>query len=1076
MPEPGAYREIGVLQRPGQAAQALMTGELPGAWRAMFQPGDMTPDERDAFLKKLHLDEGPFARVFRTLTNPLLIITLALSHKFPVPTAENVFKLSKRVGSLTSRFPVLGRLTSMQALYRGTPVPDDLGRIVRDVNDFRSEFGGKYGVALERFRQASGRYPNARDGVMVSAWLDGLHKGVRGFAGKAGQIRVGSGETTRVLPGVKALFPGLEQKMGGPLLQLARDTRGVLEEQWTKAFGTIEGRKRILQAIQRQRAAGFTDETFDAVEAFIKDPRKIKDYLPRRIIQTEEDFRKMMALMTDSASVKRYAKSASKKAQSWATPETYKRRYVMTPDTTDLELVKDLVDQTELAKLDAIAKARVIHKARVAGLGSSAVRRLESLPWVQLKEQYPRVLQRSEAELVAGAMADAAPRQYSLKLMPVLSSYTHTLAGTYGWTVRGGGERMLGHLDTLRAAGKAGNVYAKARADMLENTTIPIAMGRGTFRQALKAQAWDQSMLQLSAWMDNPKIKGLLGTGLSKRLKEGMQASHGSFSFMNLQRKAAGYFYLSTLGLNPGSALKNTLQLVLTTGPAIGYRTTAAGLERAMRRSHKYFAMRLGGQKLGHDAALRAAYPEFAKAGLVAAPITDLAVTNSLRNAYELAALPTAGLAKTGEKIQRAMMSMFTASETTVRLATFEAGMLHASRSKMPVDAAVEFSRKLVEHTQFLTGPQNTPHFLVDKGPLVRQLAQFPFRMLEFATSTALTLGSGGIDPRTGKPANILGYNPGTFARMIAGSIIAMELGDSLGVNAGDALLGGALPTFTPLGKVGAPLPVVPPFFQLTGALAAGVPTGDFSEFMRSTPLLVPGGVEMFRVMGMLPPGVPGAQMGVEAAKMFDRPYADYNSPAPDGRIPVFSGKGTLKGYYRPWELVRHGMGIRGGDMDAEQGLMRTLVKNRDQIRESRVQYLDARLRNDAGDAEDIARDFEQRFGFELPVSEQDVEALQVRRRVTRLEQVVRTMPPGPARDQMIQLIATTLGASGEALLGIDPMLLGQPSREREAARGRALGLRAHPAFSATQLGPTETVNPQTLGRQPGVSTFQPPY
>jgi len=1064
-----------MLERPGQAAQAAMLGDLPGAWRAMFQPAEMTSAERDAFLQKLGLDKGPYARVYRMLTNPLLIVTLALSYKFPVPTAQNIFKLSERVGSLTSRFPVLGRLTSMQALFRGTAVPDDLGKIIRDVADFRSEFGGKYGAVLTKFKQATGRYPNHREQVMVSAWLDGLHKGVRGFAGKAGDLRIGSGETTRVLPGVKALFPHLEQRMGPATLQLAKDTRGVLDEMWGRAFGELEGRKRILQAIARQRKAGFTDETTEAMAAYIRDPKKIADYFPRRIIQTEEDFRRLMAMMTDSASVKRYAQAATKKTQAWATPETYRRKGVMLPSREDLEVVKDLVDPKELAKLDAIAKARVLHKARLAGLPSGSVRRLDGLSWTELKEAYPKVLQPGEARLVAGAMAEAVPRQYSLRLMSVLSSYTHTLAGTYGWTVRGGGERMMGHLTDLRAAGRAGNVYAKARADMLENTYVPLAMGRGTFRQALKAQAWDQSMLQLSAWMDSPKVSGLLGPSLTKRLKEGLEGSRGSFSLMNLQRKAAGYFYLSTLGLNPGSALKNTLQLVLTTGPTIGYRTTAAGLERAMRRSHKYFALRMGPRKLGHETALREVYPEFAKAGLVAAPVTDLAVQNSLRNAYEVASLPTGKFAKVSEKIQRGMMSLFTASETTVRLATFEAGMLHAARAKMPVDAAIEFSRKLVEQTQFLTGPQNTPFFLVDKGPLVRQLAQFPLRMLEFATSTALTLGSGGIDPKTGKPMNILGYNPGTFARMIAGSIIAMELGDAMGVNMGDALLGGALPTFTPVGKIGAPLPVIPPFFQLTGAAAAGLPTGDFSELMRSTPLLVPGGVELFKIMGMVPPGFPGSQIGVEAAKTLERTYADYHGRTPDGRIPVYSGKGTLRGYYTPWELVRYGLGIRGGDMDAEQELLRTLVKNRDQLRESRAQYLDARLRNAAGEAEEIAREFKQRFGFDLPVSDQDMEAMQVRRRITRLEQVVRTLPPGPARDQMIQLIATTLGSAGESLLGIDPMLLGQPSRQRETARGRALGLRAHPAFHPDQLGPTETVNPQTIGRQPGVSILQSP-
>lgn len=1063
-----------ITDRPGQAAQSLMLGDMSAAWRSMFQPGELTPSERDGFLKKHGLDKGPYAAVFRTLTNPLLIISLALSHKFPVPIAQNLFKLSKSVGSLTSRFPVLGRLSSMQGLFRGTSVPDDLSKIVSDLHDFRSRHNLALGNALRTFEARAGRLPNQREQVMVSAWLDGLHKPLKGFQGKNGTIRVGSGSTTTILPEVGVLMPNLEGRMGGPLLRLARDLRKSLDDTWTEVFSDVKSRKRLLDAINRQKKAGFGDDVTDAMAEFLKDPKKIPDYFPRRALQSEEDFQKLIKSLTDPASAKRFAKSAERKSLRWATPEVRKRQFQMTPDLEDLKLVDDLVDKGARGRMEGVVKSRLIHKARVAGLGSTALNAAKRMNLAQLKENYPRAMGATEAGKFADVMAEHLPKQYSLKLMPVLSSYNQTLAGTYAWTIKGGGETMMKHLDELRALGKAGSPHAKARADMLENTYIPQAMGRGTFRNALRAQMWEQSNLQMAAWMQNPKFEAVLGKALTKTLREGMESSRGAFSLMNMQRKVASYFYLSTLGLNPASALKNTLQLVLTTGPTIGFRTTAAGLERAFRKSHKYFSLRLGPRGMAHEDALRKAFPDFAKTGLVAAPITDEAVVNSLQNAYGIASLHSGKVARTTDKIQRAMMAMFTASETTVRVASFEAGMMHAARSGLRGDAAIAFSRKLVEQTQFLTGDVNTPFLLIGRSPLVRQLTQFPLRMLEFVSSTAMTLGSGAVNPKTGKPMNILGRNPGTLARLLMGSVLAKELGDAMDVDMGDALIGGALPTFSTRGPF-APFPIVPPTFQVVGSFAKGLATEDFSDLAKSTPLLVPGGVGFARAAGLLPPGVPGSQYGQKAAQFLDRPYADYTRPGPDGRIPVYTSKGVLRGYYRTWELVRFGLGVRGGDIEREQQLLTTLLKNRDQIRQARVQYLDQRFKNDATGANLTATQFKQRFGFDLPISGRDMEAMQARKKVTRLEQVVRTMPPGPARDQMVQLIAATLGQSGQAILGIDPAVLGAPKAQREAARSKFRGPTTTRFDAQQDLSPTDSINPSRIGRQRGTNTAQPP-
>ena len=844
---------------------------------------------------------------------------------------------------------------------------------------------------------------------------------------------------------------------------------------WGESFGNLKNRKAIMETMAKLRNTKQLDDMSEVWSEYLKNPRRIEHYYPHRLVRTQADFQAMMKAMTDSSSGRGYARAAGRKAERWLGPESYARHHAMMPSLAELDVLAKhrLVNTVELNKLKEISKFKVLAQARAEGnLTERSLKKLEGITFDQITERYPAAMSREEGLAFGGVLADATPKQYSLRLMPTFSNYTQTMGSTYGWTIQGGGVKLMDHLRDLKVAGKSGRMghpYAKMRAEMLENTYIPLALGRGTHANALKAQSWEQNMYQLAELAKTPKVRGILGEKLSQTIHKQLSDARGAFSYVNVSQKAAGYFYLSTLGMNPASALKNTLQLVLTTGPTLGPVTTAKGLSEAMRKSHKYFAARLGVKKMSHDDAIRFAYPSFGKSGVASAPMTDEAIENTLKNITNIQSLAPGGAKGLSKKISAAMMSLFTASETTVRLASWEAALIHAKRSKMPAEMAHQFAARIVEETQFLTGPQNTPYFLLGRNPLVRQLAQFPLRFLEFATHTAWRLGEGAINPLTGEALNPLGrFNPGTFARMVAGSIVALELGRYLGIDAGDALVGGALPTFQERseGPFGG-FPIVPPAIGIVGSLLQGVTTGDFSSMMRATPLLIPGGTGVMRAAGLLPPGV-GGDAGVRASKLLGRSYADYRQPAPDGRIAVYTRQGTLKGFYTQWEILLMGLGVGAGDKVREEELMVMLVKGRDEIRETRKDYMDARLRNAASEANSISERFQVQFGFPLPVTEQDIEAMQLRRRVSRLEQLVRTLPPGEARDQYVRLIAATLGASGPALLGIDPALLGEPKPLRERARlggtpPTQTGGAGRPPY---RTGPFDTVDPQTVGRQ----------
>lgn len=1046
-------------QRLGQAAQNVLSGDLAGAYESILRPDNLTPQERDAFLRRMGLNKGPYADAFRALTNPALIISLALSFAFPVPSAKAMFKVAKRVGGMTGKFPFLGKLTSAFSLFRGTDVPDILTRIVRNKSEFHDWMLTGFRKHLDEFQAVAGRLPSMREQVLVGAWLDGLHKPLRRFQGKAGRIAIGKGAARAVLDPVGTLMPDLEAKMGAPLLKLAQGFRGTLDNAWGRMLGEVTNRKALARALARLRKQGFADPDMQSILEWASNPKKIMDYFPRQILRTEEESKYLLKLLTDKSMDKRiYAKALQKQMMTWVSPRLKRRQGAPIPYLNDLHVVWDAVDPKAYNRLSEVVKARILSHASKAGIGDAAIHQFKEMPLHKVLGEFQNHLQPAESQRFAFALADKMPKQYSLRAMPVLSRYSHSTSSTYAWTLKGGGEEMAEMVQQARVAGKF-DARGLSRAEMLENTYIPIAMGRGTYKQAIKSQLWDQYMTRAIGWLDSSKVRGVLGDKLTDTLKTTMETQRHNLSYLNLNRSAASFFYLSTLGLNAGASIDNLFQFVLTTAPTVGPVTAARGGYSAVKKFQKYFSLRLGSKKLAHDAAMREAFKEFAEAGLASTPLTDEVIQNTMQNAYELAALPGGGLIKGADRIKRAMMSMFSSSETFVRVATFEAGMLHATKGGLKAKEAIEHARRIVDISQFTPGPAGTPYALLGLTPLPRQLAQFPARIAEFATSTALTLGSG--------ERSIMGYNPGTLARMVAGSIIATEVGSMLGMDVGDALLGGAVPTFqeASTGKPFGIIPVVPPMFQILGTAASGLTSGDFTELMRSTPLLVPGGVAAAKGIGLLPPGIPGAELGRSVAKSIHRTYADYESPAPNGRIAVYTGEGRLKGFYKPWDLAKVGMGLKSGDMNAEAALMQMLVKNRDQIRDYRQQYLEALFRNDARKAASLARQYETRFGHKLPVTERDMETMQKRRSMTRLEQVLMTLPP-EARPAYIQAVSATFGAETQNVLGIQPSAMMQAGAgsgsAREASRASLIG---QPSYE-DDMSPLDRVEPYAIGRE----------
>jgi hypothetical protein len=386
------------------------------------------------------------------------------------------------------------------------------------------------------------------------------------------------------------------------------------------------------------------------------------------------------------------------------------------------------------------------------------------------------------------------------------------------------------------------------------------------------------------------------------------------------------------------------------------------------------------------------------------------------------------------------MMSLFQSSEALVRLSTFEGARIKALADKHPDPGF--FARRITEITQFLGGPANAPSMIKEWNPLLRQFLQFPMRTLGFTAGAATELGSG-------SQAGALGRNWGTLGRMLLTSGAAYEVGqDVVGQDWSHGLLFGALPVPSARGPLGA-LPLVPPAVGIGAAAIQDIVTGKFEESRHTLPLLVPGGLAAAKVSGLLSP---------EISTFLGRGYADYDKKLPDGRVPVYTKDGSLRGYQTPSALWLETLGVMGGDPTGqrEKELTQYFLSQRDRIRGFRKQYVDALMLNDNRKASEVKRTYEQAYPGQggLVVRPSELEAAQVRSNVTRLEKLMMTLPP-EVRGQFGEVISMTLMEQTEKFMGIDPIFLQPPWTEpdRDSQRQQPADVIGQLQFRAQQRG-----------------------
>ncbi|KKM94624.1 hypothetical protein LCGC14_1196380, partial [marine sediment metagenome] len=579
---------------------------------------------------------------------------------------------------------------------------------------------------------------------------------------------------------------------------------------------------------------------------------------------------------------------------------------------------------------------------------------------------------------------------------------------------------------------------------------VPLLMGGMTGPQAAAARTWHSARLFLADKADtmlkarNP-ITGKTLIDKSERDRViGHIRDSPALSFAGVNSGLTSLFYSSALGLNMSPVAKNLMQNFVTMADVPSIHRIR-GVDLAARDMGRFLELKtprvLGGQGLETRQAIEQASPEFARAFQDLDSLQRDVAIKGMDNAAADAFGRARGTVKSGiKKWQRVVMGAFGTTELWNRLHAWHS-FKDYGRKLLPgkkffrvdfdtfetiprrgphLDEALNlFASAGVERAAFTGGILGRPRLLVDKPALLTQFTTFPLRLAALGFSDARM-----------------------FARMALASQVAFRAVEQFtGEDIGEGLFFGGLPLPQDRGSFG-PIPIVPPGIQVLAAPFEAAATGSFDPILKSLPLGVPGGVATVRALAF---GGIGEHGQPAIPKFLGKSHADYSNPLPDGRVPVFTGSGSLQGYFTKAQLLARAFGVPIGQATAtaERNMTRWLLAQRDNVRGIKREYLQALYDNDGEHALQLHDRFERQYpGLGgIPVTRTELRSIHLRKDVSRLERVLESLP-ADLRSEFEPVLAGVLGASYPGLLGLNPPGLssGNTIREREVHRMRSPG------------------------------------
>lgn len=534
-----------------------------------------------------------------------------------------------------------------------------------------------------------------------------------------------------------------------------------------------------------------------------------------------------------------------------------------------------------------------------------------------------------------------------------------------------------------------------------------------TLMRGVMGRADESEILTGTVWgAVRRKVNGLFKGAEAAKLEDSISVMERQAMDRQSINRLTSFFYASTLGVNPASAIKNLFQPALTTVPAIGIGPTLAGYQELKARLPVYARNFINERRAlagnpslnileqlntAQDRAFRMTFPELARANLKIDP-----------RAYELSEAQLLVDKSTGKGVfaklddfNRFLLQPFQQTELSNQIVTFYGGkraLLNATRTGQitpphlpegggPMNA-VAFNEwldstagDLVGSLQFRPSPGSRTPLQAALPPPFRMFTSFPVR---FANHLIDSTVRGAIAEKNVEQSFLTkmtgGRNLGTLARTyVMGRVTTEGMKAALGVDISDAV--GLTGPFTGVVESGRIFPslTAAPLPSVVYGLASFSSTRDLRDLQpMELPLvgqipvpktLVPGGVAISRASKVLRSYRPDLGGFVD-----DDERLMYRGDTQDAMLAAF-----------------------GIPLDKERRTrlaMDRIAANRMRIKQYRRRLTLAAVNNDFAEMDKLQAGYREEFPDmgELGVSHRDVQRYQESQRMTGVERMVNAL------------------------------------------------------------------------------------
>lgn len=948
------------FERINLVRDAALRGDPAGMGRAAFTPKAVSPEERKSWVERYLGDNpGPLGAVLHMVSNPMVLLGLVVSMRYPIAAAGKLLDFGPRAAAYLEKLPATSAFfQDFHQIFRGTPLPPLMDYVAKTHHLIKNNFSTAYSEALSAFEKEGGVF-NKSVGTKIAASLDRLDDPGH----EVWQVLREHVGDKNVLPGA-----GIPKIVLTPAeMRLREKWRKIQSDLFDEVTGHGEYSKDILKALKR--------DGFQAT-----DLPKIADYFPhieslsREQLQQRHlmDWKKIEQGLGDPTLEnfqQMFKNNASKRA--------IERKGLMLPDPEDLKV---LGLDPKAQKLMDLFDGRLLEDGSVAG----------------------------------------PTRKYSLNLLKTTQNYVASMARMKGWAVpawpgkKSAGELILAEYPKVAA-------QSPVKAALLSDTYIPFVRGQISQENIADSLAFAETRDWAAEQIKKLPIPNDLKAKLEKplaRVQTLSRHSVGNTIADWFYTSSLGGNMVSAVK-NLSQTLLTTIPTIGPTYTGKGFQEVMKRVPMYTRLLKEGVAEEEAFAKAFKEFAEHDFSPGAGTANKMHDLLGDeeglIRLPSKVRNVKEKVQGTLLMPFKMTERLNRLTAfyggrAKFLAEgkgtlyndpvlqlDNPVRLGegVAEAGRKAAGKQTVFEYAANRFGIEIARMTQFGGGPLNSPAGIVKWWAPFRQFLSFPLRVTGFMAGPATQLGGTGS------------FNPGTLGRVALVAGATYEMGKhALGIDMSDALLWGALPAPRERGAF-APAPV-PPFLQVIGAGLSSAATGDSADIRAALPLLVPGGVGLSRIASVLPGG-----MGA----VFNKPTADYNNRTPDGKIAVMTGTGQLQGYYTPTQLFAKAVGIGDVAGNKERALNGYLLAQRDRIRDYRTRHMEAMAANDLAEMQRINADFKRAYpGIgDIAIKKTDVERLQNQRDMSRIDRILKTMPQ-QTRGIFAGVVGASLGADQASL------------------------------------------------------------